>query len=347
MLLKHYFSAVCISLACFTQPVEMVISAPVNSLAALSSTDIRQKASQFVVRIDGAIKDKKTGEIRQNPGSGFIINRNGNTYTVLTAAHVVDNSISQYLITTDGKKYSFNPKNIKIIPKVDLAEINFVSNVPYNLAKLSTNSNNTLGSSVYVYGWSEIKPPIYQVRKEKFSPGVISQILPIESSYRGYSMVFNFPVVQGVSGSPVLDENGEVIGIYGLTDEDNYTSTFGIPIASYQDYQKLIQFSLKNNSDKNLVCEHLSSKNNYSYFVSISGKTQRDFSSYPGLHMRCKLMQNQRNITMFTYLEFASSGIYSFYNVDVPCEKCATQNPLRPVTLVVYPNGKLFYTSLD
>jgi serine protease Do len=53
---------------------------------ALSSAEVSNAAEQVTVLIDG-----------QSPGSGVIIRREGNTYTVLTARHVVETKDSTIL----------------------------------------------------------------------------------------------------------------------------------------------------------------------------------------------------------------------------------------------------------
>jgi WD40 repeat protein len=228
MLLKRYFSAGMIGLACLAHPAGLVLSAPKDSLIALTPPQIQAQMARLVVRIDGEGKGN---------GSGFIINKNGNIYTVLTNEHVVRDSNRQSLTTPDGRKYSFTAGNIRVLPGVDLAEITFVSTETYDVAKLSANTNIGLGNSVYVYGWNAVSRPIYLVRQPRFASGIISQTLPIENSYKGNTLVFSgLPAVQGLSGSPVWDENGEVIGVYGLTAENNTSSTLGISIATYQRY---------------------------------------------------------------------------------------------------------------
>jgi S1-C subfamily serine protease len=239
MLLKRYLPtvyAVCIGLACLAQPIKLVLSAPQDNLVALTPTQIKEK-SQFVVRID-----RGTGEGSGN-GSGFIVNKNGNNYTVLTNEHVVRNSTGQTLVTADGKRYPFTSANIRVISGLDLAEITFTSTQTYSVAKFSSKYNPILGNSIYVYGWNAVDKPIYPVRQGRFASGIVNQMLPIENSYQGYTLVFNLPAVPGLSGSPLWDENGDVIGIYGLTQEDNKSSTLGISISTYQIYANAMRSS--------------------------------------------------------------------------------------------------------
>ena len=58
---------------------------------ALTSQQINARAKEFTVRIDG-----------QSNGSGAIVARNGNTYTVLTNWHVVEESGQYTVQTSDG-----------------------------------------------------------------------------------------------------------------------------------------------------------------------------------------------------------------------------------------------------
>jgi serine protease Do len=60
-------------------------------------------------------------------GSGVIIKRVGNKYTVLTAAHVVRDTQKSYSIgTTDGQKYPLS--NARLFPSgIDLAVAEFTS----------------------------------------------------------------------------------------------------------------------------------------------------------------------------------------------------------------------------
>jgi serine protease Do len=79
---------------------------------ALSRESIAQIALSVTVKIVGP-----------DTGSGVIIKHQGNTYTVLSVGHVVDNDENNYkVITDDGQTHPINPKAIKKFPEgVDLA----------------------------------------------------------------------------------------------------------------------------------------------------------------------------------------------------------------------------------
>jgi WD40 repeat protein len=221
----------CIGFIYFSQSVSILPSASARDdrllVAALTPGQIRERAARFVVRIDGGGRGN---------GTGFIINKTGNTYTVLTNEHVVRSSNGQSLTTGDGKTHSFNASNVRVFSGIDLAEITFTSDATYEVAKLKEGLSLELGTTIYCYGWNAIQRPIYPVRAPRWESGTLRQTLPVENSLNGYSLVFNFSVVPGLSGSPVLDENGEVIGVYGLSEEENSSSTLGVSIATYQRY---------------------------------------------------------------------------------------------------------------
>ncbi len=104
--------------------------------------ELEEKAKKITVRID-------KGQNFSN-GSGVIIAREGNTYTVLTAAHVVCGEDdkkpcidSEYKISTsDGSSYRVDNSTIKTSGSVDLAIVKFNSNKDYEIATLADYNPN-------------------------------------------------------------------------------------------------------------------------------------------------------------------------------------------------------------
>jgi WD40 repeat protein len=248
MLFKHYFLILCIGLTYSLHPAEVALTEQQSRSIVLAPVPNQEKRlaeqmAEFVVRIDG-----------KTPGTGFIINKKGFTYTVLTNAHVVRESIEQSLTTSSGRKYSFTSKNVKVLPGVDLAEVTFSSTIDYNIAKLSKNAEIKLGEQVYTYGWNDISET-YPVRRGRFSPGIVTTILPTDINHNGFTIGFDIPARPGFSGSPVCKENGEVIGVYGLGErylEEKYVprSSLGIPISTYQKYANIDRGTITTNAIK-------------------------------------------------------------------------------------------------
>ncbi|MFM6756659.1 MAG: serine protease, partial [Dolichospermum sp.] len=99
--------------------------------------ELETKAKQFTVRIDSSSGAN---------GSGVIIAKQGNIYTVLTAAHVVCKPPDKTgpcepntykILTVDGKQYPVEPSTIKLEEGVDLAVVKFTSQENYQVATLA------------------------------------------------------------------------------------------------------------------------------------------------------------------------------------------------------------------
>lgn len=178
----------------------------VQPVQALSKAEISKTAATFTVQVQNA----------QNPqiaGSGVIIKKEGQNYTILTAQHVVEANASFKVMTPDQKQYSVTQGSIQKFPGVDLALIQFQSSETYSVAKIGDSAKSLLGSPSYVVGF----PGTTEVRSEPtfyFTSGEIAANAnrPLKD---GYAIAYNNPTLPGMSGGPVLNEQGELIGIHG------------------------------------------------------------------------------------------------------------------------------------
>ncbi len=199
----------------------MVMMQPQVGLASLSSVQISETAKEYTVLIDG-----------DGIGSGIIIERKGNNYFVLTNRHVVDEDGRYEIQTNDGSRHPVYYS--KELPGFDLAVVQFTSNKNYSIANLGDSNQLREGMKVYVVGWATIpgvSEPSYQ-----FTTGNLRSLL--RNPDQGYSLVYNNEAIPGMSGGPVIDKNGQVIGINGRADlrEDNTRTVLrqGIPINIYK-----------------------------------------------------------------------------------------------------------------
>ncbi len=130
-----------------------------------------------------------------NFGTGFIVEKN----LLITNSHLV----AENLIAKDS-----NNNEIKIVKvlkndeKNDLAVILIENNKSLESLKLAKN-NAEIGDEIIVLG----NPAGFQ---NTLSRGLISNLKLIKSMNK---IIFNAPIAQGSSGSPILNENGEVIGV--------------------------------------------------------------------------------------------------------------------------------------
>lgn len=151
-----------------------------------------------------------TIETRAGQGSGVLIRHVGNTYTILTAAHVVNNlrNAPLSITTPDRQQYIVQPRDVKIAPNsLDLATITFESDRDYAVAELGDSTRIDRGQRIFIAG--------FQGKTLKFFPGTVvasSRQLQV----KGYGLAFSsVDVLPGMSGGGLFTETGSLIGING------------------------------------------------------------------------------------------------------------------------------------
>lgn len=151
-------------------------------------------------------------------GSGVIIAKDDKTYTVLTAYHVVANPNTEYTIKT-SKGNDHSVKSIKSLQTgentPDLAIVIFESNEEYAIAPLSNSDEATIGSGVYISGYP--LPSVGGTEREyAFTNGQVTNVR--NSDPEGYTLRYDAVTRRGMSGGPVFDVSGRVVGIHGQGD---------------------------------------------------------------------------------------------------------------------------------
>lgn len=167
---------------------------------------------------------------KSGSGSGVIINRKGQNYTVLTNDHVVvDSPESGYeVLTPDGKIYKAQQVPTVNPHSLDLALVEFTSGENYQFVQFSQSPNISEGEVVYVSGfpaWHFVFNGDNITKVEttrdwglgafKLQPGKIKMYLG-KTLVGGYKVGFTNDFTQGMSGGPVLNQRGELVGISGL-----------------------------------------------------------------------------------------------------------------------------------
>lgn len=105
----------------------------------LSSTELETIAAAITVRVN----------VGEYSGSGILIARENNSYTVITNAHVAERGNSYSIETRDGVKHSatLTNQNTSETDK-DLALLKFESDNNYQIAKLGDSNKLTVGESI-------------------------------------------------------------------------------------------------------------------------------------------------------------------------------------------------------
>ncbi|MGL5064328.1 MAG: COP23 domain-containing protein [Microcoleus sp.] len=180
----------------------------------LKDTIIQAQAQQITVRIDWSGDDKKSS------GSGVIVRRNGNIYYVLTNKQIVQKNGNYQVQTIDRTRYVVNYSQIQKLPGVDLAVLQFNSRQEYRVANLGNSDEVSQRQKIYVVGYDTE----FFLTDQLFitADGIILD--RIRASTDGYDLVYNLNIIKpGMSGGPVLDEEGQLIAINGLAKPDART----------------------------------------------------------------------------------------------------------------------------
>jgi V8-like Glu-specific endopeptidase len=168
-------------------------------LSLLRATDLRASDIPEVVRkAKPAVVEIITTDARGNvvTGTGFFITPEG---LLLTNYHVIKNARTVGARTPSGAYYPFTGEWTQL-PNVDIAMLKFNANdVPYLL--LDSNAQVEEGQRVLVIG----SPEGLQ--------GTVSDGLVAAIRENGQYIQITAPISHGSSGSPVLNEQGQVIGV--------------------------------------------------------------------------------------------------------------------------------------
>jgi tetratricopeptide (TPR) repeat protein/S1-C subfamily serine protease len=182
------------------------------------STQTSSKISQEVDNIAKEITVKIT--YPTSNGSGVIIAKEGDNYSVLTAGHVVNGQRELKVVTPDGKQYIINPSTIKTWERegLDLALLQFTSPQTYQVATLAKYDLDIEKQVVFVSGWAA-SPPGKSPSERSFSAGFLfgvgmNQAKNARSLSSGFELVYTNLTYPGISGAPILDAKGHLMGIH-------------------------------------------------------------------------------------------------------------------------------------
>jgi hypothetical protein len=223
-----------------TTTLALVQYQPVSALTPVQVNDIAKPITVMIGGLDGK-------------GSGVIVAKNGNTYTVLTANHVVKKAgYGIYeIITHDGQKYPMENK-AQIVGKLDLALVRFTSSKNYPIAKIADSRTVKEGSTVYYAGFPA--ETTNQPRNYRF---IRADITGRSQSQEGYELSYNGSALPGMSGGPVLNEEGLLIAIHGKAETQSIiiqgvqrTEIVGVQGIPTEKFPNLIS-NIQNNTQAN------------------------------------------------------------------------------------------------
>ncbi|MCA2768538.1 MAG: tetratricopeptide repeat protein [Microcystis sp. M152S2] len=229
--------------------------------------ELETKAKGFTVRIDSSSKAN---------GSGVIIAKKGNIYTVLTADHVLCENKEESqdaaskpcpdhtytVVTSDGKTRNIEKSTIIRQEGVDLAVFQFESLDNYPVAEIANYNPNTddfvfaagfakIGQnpSKWLFSGGRIKDQemgLLLTRQSDLSNEQGAVLKSVSSLTGGYELVYTSITFGGMSGGAVLDSQGKVIGIHGRSEgagggKIQLGFSLGIPISTFIGLQERLK----------------------------------------------------------------------------------------------------------
>jgi len=192
----------------------LILHAPAAIAQTQNAEAVAKVAQAITVRIEGATQ-----------GSGVLVKREGNRYTVLTAWHVVSGQRPGEeldLYTPDGRRHSTEKVSMRRLGEVDLAVLTFFGSNSYEIARIGDITSVSSGSSVYVSGFP-LPTSAVPTRILRFLRGDVIANATV-SIPNGYQLLYSNPTLPGMSGGAVLNIKGQLVGIHGQGETDSKMS---------------------------------------------------------------------------------------------------------------------------
>ena len=191
----------------------IIISTPAFgiNIKEKSAVSIYEKINPAIVAVDSQLPDGVSC------GTGCIIDKNG---TILTSAHILEDGHDIVVTTSNGEDYKATiiKKNSEY---KDIALLKINANHEFQTVKFGDSSKLKVGEKVLAIG----NPFGF---KGTLTQGIISRI-----DYAKNRIQTDAAINPGSSGGPLLNTNGEVIGInQAIFNPDNNISNIGIGFAT-------------------------------------------------------------------------------------------------------------------
>jgi S1-C subfamily serine protease len=190
---------ICIEKSVIALPAPLLTPAPISPL---SWDELESLGRQITVKIGGS----------ESIGSGILVAKQGNIYTVLTNNHVLRSGT--YQVQTSDRKWQTGTKLQSTVNKAqDSALLQFTSNEQYPVAKLGNSQTLKTGDSIYVMGFPfDSQDADKSGWKSTKGRVLMRSEIALED---GYQLAYTNATVKGMSGGPVLNSSGEVIALHG------------------------------------------------------------------------------------------------------------------------------------
>ncbi len=215
-----------------------IIASATPSTASKTDIQLDLIAAKITVKVLGA----------DFLGSGIILQHRGDRYTVLTNQHVLRAGEKPYRIQApDGKIYQAQIRLKATSQPYDLALLEFIApnHTNYQTANIGNSVNLQVGEPIFAAGFPyesvrlDLTPHAPMLTGFTLNRGRIAIVLD-KSLEEGYQIGYTNDVKKGMSGGPLLNSKGEVVGIngkhaYPLWDAPDFYADGSQPCSPLQD----------------------------------------------------------------------------------------------------------------
>jgi tetratricopeptide (TPR) repeat protein len=155
-------------------------------------------------------------------GSGVIIHRQGDLYTLITNRHVACGSRScrlpaqqiYQLGTSDGQRHRVPVTSVKLMGgDLDLAIVQFRSNRSYPVAQVAEPGSLKVDDAVHTAGFPVGQGWLFEAGQAK---AVVNKRLVGDGG--GYTVVYDAETLPGMSGGGAFDRDGRLVAVHGYGD---------------------------------------------------------------------------------------------------------------------------------
>ena len=202
-----------------------------STVASISPQKLANNVNHIAADITIRILD------RDFLGSGFIVQRSDREYIAITNQHVLRAGQPPYTVeTVDGKTYLAEVITDMTTSdyQYDLAVLKFKADPVYQTATIGSSFSLEVGESVFAAGfpYQELTQELAPKRAVEPDPAVFNEsqvessrelalkkgrvaIILNQALEEGYQIGYTNDVKKGMSGGPLLNSQGEVIGVNG------------------------------------------------------------------------------------------------------------------------------------
>jgi S1-C subfamily serine protease len=180
---------------------DVVSSSPARQ--SLTNIDLRSHIQQVTVRVQtfgisgsGVIFDRVTSQVDSR-------------YRILTNAHNLLKADTAQIQTSDGQLHNAVRTHLQVLTTNDLAVLEFTSPNIYRSAEWSQQTI-TKDTAIVAAGFEFDQPEI------TMTYGAVSLVLP-QPLKRGYQLGYSGRIRQGMSGGPILDQTGLLLGVNAIS----------------------------------------------------------------------------------------------------------------------------------